>query len=483
MEEDMVTTFGFLQAVISIVLASGDVMKCILAGNRKIVFLLKQSIYFVSISSTNEPECILLKQLDFLYQKILFILTIKVHSILENNPATDLRTLLGSDSDRILRTACAGDAVPLPVAFHSLPTLVIEKSLREDVFGHLKVAVESSKAAMGLLLHDGNVFAIQNNPNIDLSIGTGDAILLANFITKSTVFKSQDQQYWVPICLPGFNAQGYLQAYVSTINIRDARDGIDGVAMFMVLIAVSNDPDSFKELIAGKMYMEKASRLPEINTRLTLELSSSVLNANKYRDQFDCLHFLYKMSPVQKKGSENKVGICQYIISDGKFPLHSTAEKESLFVEYEKLALRLRRGSTQWESTLFPAADVAVENKRNSLQDLIRPRKTSARYSPTFTKGDNIIATPEPSGKGNEPIDTSIAFEDGVNIMASFPSADHQLVSTTLNSGIVLVGLASYDCELFIAFPPTFGSLEASEKADNMMKHLKNQALAFLCTR
>jgi hypothetical protein len=108
----------------------------------------------------------------------------------------------------------------------------------------------------------------------------------------------------------------------------------------------------------------------------------------------------------------------------------------SLFVEYEKLALRLRRGSTQWESTLFPAADVAVENKRNSLQDLIRPRKTSARYSPTFTKGDNIIATPEPSGKGNEPIDTSIAFEDGVNIMASFPSADHQLVSTTLNSGV-----------------------------------------------
>ncbi len=52
--------------------------------------------------------------------------------------------------------------------------------------------------------------------------------------------------------------------------------------MFMVLIAVSNDPDSFKELIAGKMYMEKASRLPEINTRLTLELSSSVLNGTSF---------------------------------------------------------------------------------------------------------------------------------------------------------------------------------------------------------
>jgi hypothetical protein len=150
-EEDLITTFGFLQAVVSIVLASGDVMKCIIAGNRKIVFLLKQSLYFVIISSTKEPECILLKQLDFLYQQILFILTSKVHSMIENNAAIDLRGLLGSDSDRMLRCVCTGDSsgdlVPLPIAFHALPTLCIEKSIREDMFGQLKVAVESSKAA------------------------------------------------------------------------------------------------------------------------------------------------------------------------------------------------------------------------------------------------------------------------------------------------------------------------------------------------
>jgi hypothetical protein len=146
-EDDLVTTFGFLQAVISIVLASGDVVKCIIAGNRKIVFLLRPSLYFVVVSSTNESECMLLKQLDFLYQKILFILTAKVHTILENNPSIDLRSLLGSDSDRILRTACAGALVPVPVAFHALPSLYVEKSLREDVFGQLKIAVESSKAA------------------------------------------------------------------------------------------------------------------------------------------------------------------------------------------------------------------------------------------------------------------------------------------------------------------------------------------------
>ena len=46
-EDDLVTTFGFLQAVISIILATGDVMKCIIAGNRKIVFLLRAFIVLI----------------------------------------------------------------------------------------------------------------------------------------------------------------------------------------------------------------------------------------------------------------------------------------------------------------------------------------------------------------------------------------------------------------------------------------------------
>ena len=373
-EDDLVTTFGFLQAVISIILATGDVMKCIIAGNRKIVFLLKQSLYFVVISSTNEPESILLKQLEFLYQKLLFILTAKVHTMLENNASIDLRSLLGSDSDRIFRTACAGSLVPVPVALHALPSLCVEKSLREDVFGQLKIAVESSKAAMGLLMYEGHVFAIHTNSTIELPIGTGgkristlykfliflillflDAILLTNFITKSTVFKSQDQ-HWVPICFPGFNAQGYLQAYISSLKVRDAKDGIDSLSMFLVLIAVSNDPDSFKDLIMGKAYMEKALKLPEINTRLIIELTTHNLNGkdrrkqsthlissnlylsslffsffflgNKIRDQFDGLHFLYKMTPMQRKGGENKIGICQYISSEGKFPLSFSEEMD-----------------------------------------------------------------------------------------------------------------------------------------------------------
>lgn len=95
-EQDLVTTFGLLQAVISIILDSGDSIKCIRAGKRKIVYFIKNSLYFVSMSSTNESELILMKQLSFIYNQILLVLTAKVHDVLTNNPSADIRQLLGS---------------------------------------------------------------------------------------------------------------------------------------------------------------------------------------------------------------------------------------------------------------------------------------------------------------------------------------------------------------------------------------------------
>lgn len=146
-DEDLVTIFGFLQAVISIVISTGDIVKCVKAGERNIVFLLKQSLYFVIVSSTPEPENVLLKQLEFTYQQILLILTAKVHDTLEKNPAIDLRPLLGSDSERILRAGCEGDISSLSVAFHAIPALYCDRLLREDILLKLKTTVEQSEAA------------------------------------------------------------------------------------------------------------------------------------------------------------------------------------------------------------------------------------------------------------------------------------------------------------------------------------------------
>ena len=41
-EQDMVTTFGLLQAVISIVQDSNDKIHCIQAGNKKVIYYLEE---------------------------------------------------------------------------------------------------------------------------------------------------------------------------------------------------------------------------------------------------------------------------------------------------------------------------------------------------------------------------------------------------------------------------------------------------------
>ena len=42
--------------------------------------------------------------------------------------------------------------------------------------------------------------------------GQSDILLLSHFVTQSNSLRTNDQ-HWVPICMPGFNANGYLQVF------------------------------------------------------------------------------------------------------------------------------------------------------------------------------------------------------------------------------------------------------------------------------
>ena len=146
-EQDLVTTFGLLQAVISIAVDSGDYIRCIRAGDRNIVYMLRGSLYFVSISSTNEPEIVLLKQLHFIYQQILLVLTSKVHEVFRSNPSSDIRQLLGPDTTRLMHAACDDELAPTSVVFESIDSVIMPDKLRDDIVEYLKFCVEKSSAA------------------------------------------------------------------------------------------------------------------------------------------------------------------------------------------------------------------------------------------------------------------------------------------------------------------------------------------------
>jgi hypothetical protein len=146
-EQEMVTTFGLLQAVISIVMDSGDVLKVIKSGSRRIIYLIKNSIYLISVSSTEEPEVVIVKQLEFLYNQILLMLTSKAQLILKNNPSADLRQLLGTDTTRIMNSVCENDITPNFIAFNAVKSFTCQKELRDEISFQFKYCVEISGAA------------------------------------------------------------------------------------------------------------------------------------------------------------------------------------------------------------------------------------------------------------------------------------------------------------------------------------------------
>ena len=170
-EQEIVSTFGLLQAFISIVLDCNDSIQSMKAGDRTIVFFTKCSLYFVAMSFTNEPEIVLLKQLQFLYSQMLFAVTAKVHDLLNSNPSLDIRQLVGvvsaaqlkkyvitpivfsicahifQDTFRLMHESCATTLCPNFISFESLPSFVCKKALREELTSELRKSVNKSGAA------------------------------------------------------------------------------------------------------------------------------------------------------------------------------------------------------------------------------------------------------------------------------------------------------------------------------------------------
>ena len=148
-EQEFVTIFGLLQAVISIVQDSGDHLQCIRAGQRTIVYYTQQSLYYVNVSYTGEPEVVLRKQLEFMHSQILLVLTSRVHDILRANSSRDIRDLLGPETNQWLHCSCAADSdmVSPQLAFQAIKSLMMGAEARGSVQALVRECVESSGSA------------------------------------------------------------------------------------------------------------------------------------------------------------------------------------------------------------------------------------------------------------------------------------------------------------------------------------------------
>jgi vacuolar fusion protein MON1 len=294
-EQNQSTTFGLIQAVVSIIEISGDALSCIVAGDRTIVYFLRNSLYFVSISSTNEPAAVLSAQLEFMYSQIVFVLTSKVQEVLRANPSKDIRDLLGYDTTKQMHLSCSEDVTPPCVAFNAVNAFVCAEDLRRVVNTSLQNCMELSGAVLGMILYQDRLVTYSTNSSFDLELATSDFLLLANFVGKSTSLRSNDQN-WVPICLPNFNPDAYMQAYVCNLRLQSA-SASKHMDVSLVLISTSADPEMFNALHEGRHGLERDLILNDIPDRLMIALESQQAYLSIYAVPISCLNFFFLFRP------------------------------------------------------------------------------------------------------------------------------------------------------------------------------------------
>ena len=420
-EQELSTTFGLLQAVVSIVQAQGDSIKCIQAGKRRIVCFLRKSLYFIAISSTGETEATLMRQLEFMYNQVLLVLTNKVHDILDHNSSKDLRDLLGSDTTRLLRASCVQEITPYCIAFNAVKGFALEESTRGAIRTQLEECVVDSGAAMGMLIHGDALLAYSLNEETSFNLEVDDVLQICHFVGNSNSLRTHDQN-WVPLCLPKFNAKAMLQAYVCNIRLNVTEES-DGGSFDISLILISPDPSLFKELHAGREEFQKKILLPQaaMSEKLIRAQEGQRGSLSKFLASAQCLHFFYK---IQSSGSDASgdlnVRPAQCFSSKMEFPLDSEEVQNLVWSHYQRLALCLRLGSSTAEASLL---------------DL---------------EGENVF-----------------------HGMASDPSSNHSISYAVLDSGHVVVGLATFDSELYTTFPETLSGLDACSLTHTLQRHLR----------
>ena len=469
-EQELVTNFGLLQAVFSIVHGSGDTLRSISAGKRKILYIVRDTLYFVIISSTGEPDAVLCKQLEFAYSQILLILTSQVHRVLENNSSKDLRYLLGSDSTKLMKTITSTDIATKTVLLDSLQALPMHSIVRYKILSQMRSCMENSNAAACLLLCGEKLIMHLTNPSSELSFGSPDFTLLSTLVSSSSSLRSHEQN-WVPICLPYFSADAYLQAYVAHFLLSETRGSKNSISL--VLVSNTSDPESFRVLHSARTFFEEEISKSCTAAEIKRSIDEEKYRLSKYRYSFLAMHYFFKWSSTQDKDSSVRLVPAQYVSSDWDSTC-TDEEKSIAYAVYYQNAVRLRSGTSISEHSLGKNDGDQTMNEATCSSIVERYTKRWRQYDASIPLNVPIKSLSRYAYSIRKELSTHSNRNclHLPNVLQLLPLSNHSLVYTCTSNHTV-IGLASCDSELHVCLPSMIEPLHACSLANGLFHSLK----------
>ncbi|KAL1667017.1 DUF254-domain-containing protein [Schizophyllum commune] len=222
--ERFTTTFGIMQALISVFIDDGDKLRCINAGGTRITFLQRAPLYYACVSSWGEPESVQTRtHLDYLHLQILSIVTAaQLRRIFERRTNFDLRRLLNG-AEGFLSSLLERMELDLALSTSSLWCLRLDLGLRKRIAEAL-IPPSKKEILYVVLMARGRVVTLIRPRKH--SVHPADIHILLNTVYAPSILNAPASTSWIPLCLPKFNPSGFVNAYISFLSRPDSPPAI-----------------------------------------------------------------------------------------------------------------------------------------------------------------------------------------------------------------------------------------------------------------
>jgi hypothetical protein len=181
----------------------------IISNNKnKIVFMKKGQLIFIALSKKmNDSVSLLHSQLEFIYNQLMSILTVRFYEKLEDNPSKCLTAMGGTENlfEQIIQYS-SNSFISLFNSYQILNFININDN-RDKINKILEDNKGNSLYCILMTPYEIISFAHSNQ----IVVKSSDLILIQNLIFCTEMLRTQES--YIPICLPGISEQGFLQLY------------------------------------------------------------------------------------------------------------------------------------------------------------------------------------------------------------------------------------------------------------------------------
>jgi hypothetical protein len=336
-ENDLNPIMSFFLGVMSLAqLQENDTLRTVVAGDLKIVFVMKGALHLVAVSKTTETEMELARQLDCIYDQIICILTDSIQSVLKKKASFDLRNLLGG-TDAVLYSLMHNMSHTLNYSLKSVKPLIVSKQVRTTL-GDILLRNKVPKLMFSLLISGDRLVHLIQNKKYTLQMT--DLLLLMNFVNSSTSMRSSET--WTPLCLPALSSSQYVYVYVNFLNLDVGSSPLSSNASVssndfsfdmshreeLCLVMICAGQDLFFECSNARKQIENQLKQNEIQFAQVLRAIQTedfpVSKLGVMSESASLRHFVYRNANAS-----------QYTTSTFIIPYNLTSERKRLVREYK----------------------------------------------------------------------------------------------------------------------------------------------------